>query len=92
MRGISRFSDINTMGGRILKASLNVLASNKPVGLLMSPVTPHPPAPKSSRHIAAKVVTGSPTVLCNGMPVLRMGSTCTCGHQIITGSPTVLVP
>jgi uncharacterized Zn-binding protein involved in type VI secretion len=92
MKGISRLGDINTTGGKILKFSPNVNASNKPVGLLTSLVTSHFPAPKDPRHIAAKVITGSPSVFCNGLPVLRVGSFCTCGHRIIQGSLSVFVP
>lgn len=92
MLGISRLGDSTITGGKILQASPNVLANGRPVGLLFSPVTPHPPAPKIAIHGVGKVTVGSPTVFCNGVPVLRMSSALSCGCTVIQGSLTVRVP
>lgn len=88
---LSRVGDTTTTGGRIITGASTVLADGRPVGVLMSLVSPHAPAPKDKRHVGARVVTGSPTVFVEGKPVLRTGSTCTCGHQIIQGSSNIIV-
>jgi uncharacterized Zn-binding protein involved in type VI secretion len=92
MPGISRFGDSTITGGKILTGSPNVFANGKPVGLFMSPVTPHPPAPKKTPHKIGKVKGVSKNVLCNGVPVLKMGSAVTCGCTIVQGSLSVYVP
>ncbi|MBU6499074.1 MAG: PAAR domain-containing protein [Rhodospirillales bacterium] len=37
------------------------------------------------------IAMGSPTVLAGGMPLARMGDSCTHGGTIVLGAPTVLV-
>ncbi len=91
MPGLSRIGDKNIAGGRILKGAKTVFANSKPVGLHPSPLTPHPPS-SDPRHKKAFTLTGSPTVFCEGQPVLRIGSKNTCGHVIIQGSLTIFVP
>ena len=90
MAQLSRKNDTNTTGGKIVRGAATVFANNIPVGLHVSPITPH--APWTRKHKTAKTTSGSPTVFCEGVPVLRVGSGNTCGHKIITGSPDIFVP
>lgn len=90
MAKLSRKGDKNTTGGMIKTGASTVFANGIAVGLHMSEITPH--APFSSPHKTAKTTDGSPTVFCEGKPVLRTGSGNTCGHKIIQGSPNVNVP
>jgi uncharacterized Zn-binding protein involved in type VI secretion len=90
---LSRRGDTNQPGGRILRGAGTVFCNGIPVGLHVSVIsshapfgTPHPP------HEAAVTTTGSPTVFCEGAPVLRVGSGNSCGHSIVKGSPDTYVP
>jgi uncharacterized Zn-binding protein involved in type VI secretion len=94
MAQLSRKNDQNTTGGKIVRGASTVFANNIPVGLHVSLITPHAPFGRKSHppHKAARTTSGSPTVFCEGVPVLRVGSGNTCGHSIITGSPDIFVP
>jgi uncharacterized Zn-binding protein involved in type VI secretion len=92
MAALSRKGDRNTTGGKITRGASTVVCNGIPVGLHVSPITPHSPRPKRQPHKAAKTTNGSPTVFCEGLPVLRVGSGNTCGHKIVQGSPNVNVP
>jgi uncharacterized Zn-binding protein involved in type VI secretion len=89
MAGLSRLGDTNQVGGKILRGSATVFCDGKPVGLHVSPISPHP---KGKPHKTSKTTDGSPTVFCDGVPVLRIGSGNTCGHSIVQGSSKVNVP
>lgn len=93
MAGISRKGDTNQEGGAIMRGASTVFANGIPVGLHTSQITshapwgrPHPP------HEAATTTEGSPTVFCEGVPVLRIGSGNSCGHSIVQGSGDIFVP
>jgi uncharacterized Zn-binding protein involved in type VI secretion len=86
---LSRIGDINTGGGKIIRGAKTVFANGIPVGLHVSPITPHPAGPP---HQKAVTVTASPTVFAEGVPVLRVGSTDSCGDITVSGSPNVNVP
>jgi uncharacterized Zn-binding protein involved in type VI secretion len=88
MAKLSRVGDANEVGGKILKGSGTVLANGKPVGLHVSPITPHR---RGKKHKISKTVSGSPNVFVEGVPVLRVGSGTTCGHKIATGSSNIYV-
>ena len=90
MSGLSRLGDTNQAGGKILRGSSTVFCNGKPVGLHVSPISPH--LPKKLPHQISKTTNGSPTVFCDGVPVLRIGSGNSCGHSIVQGSPDVNVP
>lgn len=81
--------DSNEAGGRIIRGAATVFANGIPVGLHVSPITPHPKGPK---HKSAITTTGSPTVFCEYAPVLRVTSGNSCGHVIIQGSLNIMVP
>ena len=93
MAKLSRKGDKNTTGGIIKDGASTVFANGLPVGLHSSVITPHAPFGKQHPpHKAAKTTQGSPTVFCEGKPVLRVGSGNTCGHKIVQGSPNIEVP
>lgn len=87
MLPLSRIGDINTTGGKIMRGAATVFANGIPVGLHVSPITPH--APFTPPHKVAVTTNGSPTVFCEGAPVLRVTSGNSCGHFIIQGSPNI---
>jgi uncharacterized Zn-binding protein involved in type VI secretion len=86
---LSRRGDVNSAGGAIIRGASTVVCNGIPVGLHVSPITPHPP--KKPKHRRAVTVSGSPDVVCEGSPVLRVGSGNSCGHVIVTGSPDTVV-
>ena len=95
MAKLSRKDDKNDAGGAIKRGASTVFANGKPVGLHVSEITPHKPFKPKKKHIPhknAKTTAGSPTVFCEGAPVLRVGSGNSCGHKISEGSPNVFVP
>lgn len=89
MPALSRKGDANQVGGQIVRGAGTVFANGIAVGLHVSPITPHP---SKSKHRAANTTEGSPTVFCEGCPVLRITSGNTCGHSIVQGSPDIFVP
>jgi len=90
MAQLSRVGDANLFGGMIIKGASTVIANGKKVGLHPSLITPHFPFKKL--HLLAFTTGGSPTVFAEGKPVLKVGSSATCGHSIVIGSPNVFVP
>ena len=93
MAGISRKGDTNQVGGAIMRGSNSVFVNGMPVGLHVSQITPHAPWGRPHQpHEAATTTSGSPTVFCEGVPVLKVGSGLSCGHSIVQGSPDVNVP
>lgn len=93
MAQLSRKGDVNTTGGRIVRGAGTVFCNGIPVGLHVSPITPHAPFGKPHPpHKAANTTDGSPSVFCEGVPVLRTGSGNTCGHKIVQGSDNVFCP
>lgn len=85
---LSRKGDKNQAGGAIVRGAGTVLCNGKPVGLHVSPITPHPKKPP---HTSAKTTSASPDVICEGCPVLRITSGNSCGHSIVEGSNNVIV-
>jgi uncharacterized Zn-binding protein involved in type VI secretion len=93
MPQLSRKGDQNTTGGRIIRGAGTVFANGIPVGLHVSDITPHAPFGRPHPpHKAAKTTEGSPTVFCENVPVLRVGSGNTCGHKIVQGSQNIYCP
>jgi len=93
MAKLSRKGDVNSGGGAIMRGAKSVFCNEKPVGLHVSPMTPHLPFGKPHPpHAAAVTVKGSPSVFCEGVPVLRVGSLNSCGHSIVQGSGNVFCP
>jgi len=94
MPNLSRLGDTNNTGGQIMRGAKTVFCNGIAVGLHVSQITSHSPRRKWSgkKHRSAKTTEGSPTVFCEGVPVLRVGSGNTCGHTIVKGSPNVFCP
>mgnify|MGYP006267467937 CR=1 FL=1 len=90
MPSLSRQNDENSVGGKILRGSQTVLVDNLPAGLHVSKITPHTPyGPPHPPHESSTTTTASTSILIDNVPVLFVGSATTCGHNIVTGSPTV---
>lgn len=85
---LSRKGDTNQAGGAIVRGAATVFCNGIPVGLHVSPITPHPTGPQ---HRNAVTTTASPNVICEGSPVLRVTSGNSCGHSIVVGSPNTFV-
>lgn len=93
MAALSRKGDINTTGGKIIRGAGTVFANGIPVGLHVSPITPHAPWGKPHPpHHAPTTTEGSPTVFAENCNVLRVGSGNTCGHRIVQGSDNIFCP
>jgi uncharacterized Zn-binding protein involved in type VI secretion len=93
MAQLSRVGDANQAGGKIMRGAGTVFANGIQVGLHVSQITPHAPWGKPHPpHRAATTTSASPTVFCEGSPVLRVGSGNSCGHSIAQGSPDIFVP
>lgn len=88
MPNLSRKGDANQAGGKIIRGAATVFANGIPVGLHVSPITPHGPG----IHAGAVTTTASPTVFTEGCQTLRITSGNNCGHSIIEGSPNVFCP
>jgi uncharacterized Zn-binding protein involved in type VI secretion len=88
MRPLCRLGDKNVVGEVVLGSAKTVFANFRPVALLGDFVTPHP---KGARHAVSKIITASPTVFCEGRPVVRVGSISTCLHKMVTGSLNIFV-
>jgi uncharacterized Zn-binding protein involved in type VI secretion len=90
MNPICAVGDMNNGGGVIISGAATVFANFRPVGLAFtSLLTPHPSF--SPKHLKSTVLIGSPSVICEGRPVARVTSACTCWHVMITGAPNILV-
>jgi uncharacterized Zn-binding protein involved in type VI secretion len=93
MPQLSRQGDQNEVGGAIMRGAGTVFCNGIPVGLNVSQMTPHAPWDKTHPpHQSATTTSGSDTVICEGSPVLKVGSGNSCGHSIVQGSPDVYVP
>lgn len=90
MPQLSRMGDENDVGGKIVRGAKTTFANGIAVGLHVSDITPH--SNHKGPHRSAKTTQGSPTVFCEGVPVLRVTSGNNCGHRIIQGSPNVYCP
>lgn len=89
---ISRIVDKNNQGGKLQRSASTVYANGQKVALHPSPVSSHNQKwiPK---HRNSKTTKGSPSVYADGSPVVRAGSSTSCGHSIIAGGGvTVYVP
>lgn len=94
MAGVSRKGDANTEGGTIMRGAATVFVNNLPVGLHVSQITSHAPWGRKPHppHNAATTTSASPTVFAEGDPILRIGSSNSCGHSIVQGSGDVFCP
>jgi len=89
---LSRLGDVNQVGGAITRGASTVVCNGIPVGLHVSPISPHAPWGKPHPpHARAVTTSASPDVICEGSPVLRIGSGNSCGHSIVSGSGDTIV-
>lgn len=84
---LSRKGDKNQAGGAIVRGAGTVFCNGRPVGLHVSPITPH----GKSKHKSSVTTSASPDVICEGSPVLRITSGNSCGHSIAEGSQDTIV-
>ena len=93
MAGASRKGDNNSAGGTILRGASTVFINGLPAGVHVSKISPHAPWGKPHPpHKNSTTTSGSPSVFVEGSPLLRIGSTTTCGHSITGGSGDVFCP
>jgi uncharacterized Zn-binding protein involved in type VI secretion len=91
--GVVRVGDANTGGGLVTTGDPTVLVNGRPIAVVFSPVTPHPPcgARGQFQHCVAHTSLKPTSVLVNGKPIATWPSVDTCGHPRVTGSFDVLV-
>ena len=82
-------SGVDNAGGGLIIANTvrTVFVNNSPIALEFDAIASH----GTDLHAASSIVSGSITVIANGMPVARLGDPTTCGHPIATGSPNVII-
>lgn len=83
---VQRMGDVNTTGGVIIMGVPTVLVEGMPIATAFMPVATH-----GYNHYGAVTTATQGTVICNGLPVVRMGDPDTCGDIRIGGAPTVLL-
>lgn len=90
---VQRVGDPNVGGGLITAGDPTVLVNGRPIAVLGSPVSPHPPcgARGGHAHCIAHTTATNYTVLVNGKPVITSGSIDTCGHPRAVGSFDVII-
>lgn len=83
--------DIVGAGGVILgPGAPTVLVNMLPQSTIFDAVAPHVPCPVIPIHCAATLVSGSLTVISQGLPATRLGDLASCGDSIVTGSINVI--
>lgn len=82
---------VNTTAGTLVSAngSSNVSFEGKTVALVGDLVNPHSPYPPDEAHHYATLVTGSPDITINGIPVVREGDLASCGHVVTVTANTI---
>lgn len=88
---VQRVGDANAGGGIIYTGDPTVLVNGRPIAVIGSAVTPHPPCPKSGIHCSARTLSADYSILVNGKPITTSGAIDTCGHARLTGSFDVIV-
>jgi uncharacterized Zn-binding protein involved in type VI secretion len=91
--GVVRVGDANIGGGLVTTGDPTVLVNGRPIAVMFSPVTPHPPCggPGGQPHCVAHTALTPSTILVNGKPIATWPSVDTCGHARVTGSFDVVV-
>jgi uncharacterized Zn-binding protein involved in type VI secretion len=90
MPGASRLGDTNGVSGKIEKGASTVFINGIPAGLHVSTISPH--VNYKGPHKVATTTSASDTVIVEGSPLLKIGSSTTCGHSIVDGSSDVFCP
>lgn len=89
MPGIARVKTDAARGVILGPGSSTVKADGKTVSLLGDAVAPHGKAPHTSPTL---VSNGAKTVFVDGKIPSKQGTIASCGHNVSSGSPTVIVP
>jgi len=89
----ARLSDPDNAGGQVASAvSGDIIVNGKPMALLNSIESAHAPfGPPHPPHAAPTIVAASGVVIGNNRGAAYVGSSLSCGHQIVDGSPDVFV-
>lgn len=69
-------------GGKILNGCQSVIVNDMPVARVGSNVADH----GRDEHSAAKMITGSLSVMAENIAVCRTGDSASCGHPLISNS------
>ena len=93
-KNVQRVGDRNSAGGVILRGDSTVLVNGRAIALQNSPVSPHPCCGAQGCppvHCNAQTRASSNNILVNGLPLIILNDTDTCGHTRVAGSPDVVV-
>jgi uncharacterized Zn-binding protein involved in type VI secretion len=93
-KAVQRVGDQNSAGGLILRGDTTVLVNGRPVAVRNAPVSPHPCCGRQGCppvHCNARTQTRTSQILVNGIPLVVLNDTDTCGHNRVGGSPNVIV-
>lgn len=93
-RAVQRVGDQNSAGGLILRGDNTVLVNGRAIAVQNSPVSPHPCCGARGCppvHCNAQTRASSSNILINGLPLIILNDTDTCGHNRVAGSPDVVV-
>jgi len=103
MTNASRQGDIDSGEGKIVNGAATVFINGQPAGLHISTLTTHSGSQPividefgyteyGGGNEGAVTTEGSPSVFIEGQQLLRIGSSTSCNHVIISGSPDVFCP
>jgi uncharacterized Zn-binding protein involved in type VI secretion len=93
-RAVQRVGDRNSAGGLILRGDNSVLVNGRAIAVQNAPVSPHPCCGAQGCppiHCNAQTRATIGTILVNGIPLIVLNDTDTCGHPRVGGSPNVVV-
>jgi uncharacterized Zn-binding protein involved in type VI secretion len=91
-RALARNGDtLNASGATIVATAVRTFCNGIAIARDGDAVTPHPPG-GASHNNATVQASGSQTVYVEGIPVVAVGDSATCGHVVTSGSPNVFVP
>lgn len=99
MTNIARVGDLVETGGIILDGATTVSCNGQLLALIGSHISTHDCCGQGGNsttigtpctlHCSAVIITGIPTVTCEGRQVAHITSICSCSHKVIIGSGTV---
>lgn len=93
-RAVQRVGDQNSAGGLILRGDATVLVNGRNIAVQNAPVSPHPCCGAQGCppvHCNAQTQASIGEILVNGIPLIILNDTDTCGHTRVGGSPDVVV-
>jgi len=93
-RAVQRVGDQNSAGGLILRGDPTVLVNGRNIAVQNAPVSPHPCCGAQGCppvHCNAQTQASTGEILVNGIPLIILNDTDTCGHARVGGSPDVFI-